>query len=139
MTGLIKAHHQTADVSEILSYTMQLLDYTSCFLIMRLNSARMPDASPAALLIVLFDPSNLLDITGHCSVAPRMCFEVRRQRSHGTLWQALIFQVPLMDFSDRDLRCSGEYYPLLAKDAKERRFYNILLPEIPDFREESSP
>lgn len=42
-------------------------------------------------------------------------------------------------FSDRDLRCSGEYYPLLVKDAKEKRVYDILLPEIPAFTEESSP
>ena len=66
------------------------------FLIMRLNSARMPDASTAALLIVLFDPGHLLDISICSSVAPRMCVEVARQRWHGTLWQALVFQVPLM-------------------------------------------
>jgi len=47
---------------------------------MRLNSARMPDASTAALLIVLFDPGHLLDISICSSVAPRMCVEVARQR-----------------------------------------------------------
>lgn len=31
MTGLRKACHQTADVSEILSYTMQLIDYMRFF------------------------------------------------------------------------------------------------------------
>lgn len=31
MTGLRKACHQTADVSEILSYTMQLVDYMRFF------------------------------------------------------------------------------------------------------------
>lgn len=111
------------------------------FLIMRLNSARMPGASTAALLIMLFDPSYLLDISSDCSGAPRMGFAVTRQRSHGTLWRALIFQVPLMGLvpSQTDLRCSGEYDSLLMKDAKEKRFYDILLAEIPAFREVSSP
>lgn len=65
------------------------------FLIRRLNSARVPDASTAAPLVMPFDSSHLSDIRGHCSVAPRTGFGVTRQRSHSTLWQALIFQVPL--------------------------------------------
>lgn len=40
------------------------------FLIRRLNSARMPDASSAAPLVMLFDSSYLSDISGHCSTAP---------------------------------------------------------------------
>lgn len=108
---------------------------------MRLNSARMPDASTAALLIVLFDPVHLLDISVHCSVAPRVCSEVTGQRSHDTLWQALIFQVLLIGLVtfETDLRCSGEYGPVPVKYAKEKRFYGVLPPDIPAFREVSSP
>jgi len=33
----------------------------------------------------------------------------------------------------------GEYDPLLVKDAAEKKVYDILLSEIPAFREVSSP
>lgn len=96
------------------------------FLIRRLNSARMRGASTAAPLVMLFDASYLLDISGHCSVAPRMGFGVTRQRSHSTLWQALIFQVPLMGLVPFQTKRFKIFRGMWSTSGKRCRHKNVL-------------
>lgn len=98
------------------------------FLIMRLNAASVPDASTAALLMVLLDPSHLLDISGRCSLAPRMGFEVTRQRSRGTLWQVLVFQMPLMGlvpFQTKRVKMLRRIWSTFRKRCKRKKAFRI--------------
>lgn len=108
------------------------------FLIRRLNSAKMPDASTAAPLVMLFDSFRH---GGHCSVAPRMGFGVTRQRSYSALWQALVFQVPLkglVPFQTR-FKIFRRTWSTSGRRCRSKNFYGILLLEIPGFREASFP
>lgn len=94
------------------------------FLIMRLNSVRVPDASTAALLIVLFDPGHLLDISSGCPCGTQdgVCSDKAKVAWH--LMAGSHFSGALNGlgaFSSKDLRCSGEYDPLLVKDAKKKK------------------
>lgn len=82
------------------------------------------------------------DMGGHCSVAPRMGFGVTRQRSYSTLWQALIFQVPLkglVPFQTRRFKIFRRTWSTSGRRCRSKNFYGILLLEIPGFREASFP
>lgn len=76
--------------------------------------------------VMLFDSSHLLDISGHCSVAPRMAFGVTRQRSFGTLWQALIFQVPLMGLVPFQTKRFKIFRGMWSTSGKRCRSKNVL-------------
>lgn len=94
------------------------------FLIRRLNSARMPDASSASGHALWLQPSFRHQLSLLCGT--RMGFGVTRQRPHGTLWPALIFQVPLMGLVPFPTKRSKTLRGMWSTSGKRCRSKNVL-------------